>query len=209
MLNLKSLKVAHVEPIKIAILEDHSVVTQGIISVLKTNPIFQVLGEFRTCTELKNFLSETEVEFLLLDIDLPDGSGLDILREVKAKHPKTKVAMFTLHSGQMYVEDAMKSKADGYILKSDPISHLPVVIEGIVKGDYFVSEGISSVVLPFSPFQIEILNLLIQGLSQNEIAEKINKSRKTVEYHLNQMRTKFSCKNNNELISKYQKEMQK
>jgi DNA-binding NarL/FixJ family response regulator len=209
MLKFKSLKVAHVEPIKIAILEDHSVVTQGIISVLKTNTFFQVLGEFRTCTEIKNFLSNTEVDFLLLDIDLPDGNGLDILREVKSKYPNMKVAMFTLHSGQMYVEDAMKSKADGYILKSDPISHLPSVIESVMKGDYFVSEGISSVVLPFSSFQIEILNLLVQGLSQNEIAEKINKSRKTVEYHLNQMRTKFSCKNNNELISKYQKEMQK
>lgn len=209
MLKFQSVEVAHVEPIKIAILEDHSVVTEGIISVLKTKPFFQVLGEFRTCTEIKNFLSETEVQFLLLDIDLPDGSGLDVLREVKSKYPKTKVAMFTLHSGQMYVENAMKSKADGYILKSDPISQLPTVIETILNGDYFVSEGISSVVLPFSAFQIEILQLLIQGLSQNEIADQINKSRKTVEYHLNQMRTKFSCKNNNELISKYQKEMQK
>ncbi len=209
MLKFNSLKVAHVEPIKIAILEDHSVVTQGIISVLNANPFFQVLGEFRTCTELKNFLNDTEVHFILLDIDLPDGSGLDVLREVKSKFPKTKVAMFTLHSGQMYVENAMKSKADGYILKSDPISQLPSVIETVMNGDYFVSDGISSVVLPFSAFQIEILNLLIQGLSQNEVADKINKSRKTVEYHLNQMRSKFNCKNNNELISKYQKEIQK
>nr|WP_232374130.1 MULTISPECIES: helix-turn-helix transcriptional regulator [Leptospira] len=56
---------------------------------------------------------------------------------------------------------------------------------------------------------MEILNLLVQGLSQNEVADRIQKSRKTVEYHLNQMRTKFSCKNNNELISKYEKEIQK
>ncbi len=209
MLNFKSLKVVHVEPIKIAILEDHSVVTEGIISVLKTNPFFQVLGQFRTGNDLRNFLSTSSVDFLLLDIDLPDVNGIEILREVKANFPKTKVAMFTLHSGQLYVEDALKSKANGYILKSDPISHLPSVIESIMKGDLFISEGISTVTLPFSTFQIEILNLLIQGLSQNEVAEKINKSRKTVEYHLNQMRTKFSCKNNNELISKYQKEMQK
>jgi DNA-binding NarL/FixJ family response regulator len=209
MLKLGTFEVAHVEPIKIAILEDHSVVTEGIISILKTNPFFQVLGEFRTGEDLRKFLSNTEVNFLLLDIDLPDANGLDILREVKSKSPKTKIAMFTLHSGQMYLDEALKSKADAYILKSDPISHLPTVIEAIMKGEKFISEGISNVVLPFSPFQIEILNLLVLGLSQNEIAEKINKSRKTVEYHLNQMRTKFSCKNNNELISKFQKEMQK
>lgn len=208
-MKLGTFEIAHVEPIKIAILEDHSVVTEGIISILKTNPFFQVLGEFRTGEDLRKFLSNTEVNFLLLDIDLPDANGLDILREVKGKSPKTKIAMFTLHSGQMYLDEALKSKADAYILKSDPISHLPAVIEAIMKGEKFISEGISNVVLPFSPFQIEILNLLVLGLSQNEIAEKINKSRKTVEYHLNQMRTKFSCKNNNELISKFQKEMQK
>lgn len=197
------------EPIRIAILEDHSVVTEGILSVLKNQPKFQIVGQFRTGNDLRQFLSEEKPDFLLLDIDLPDASGIDLLKEVKQISPKTKVAMFTLHAGQMYVENALKSKADAYILKSDPIADLPRVIESILDGEMFVSKGISNVALPFSAFQIEILNLLVQGLSQNEVAEKINKSRKTVEYHLNQMRTKFDCKNNNELISKYQKEMQK
>jgi len=198
-----------VEPIKIAILEDHSVVTEGILSILKSNTNFSVIGDFKTCKELKEFLQTNKVDFLLLDIDLPDASGIETLRHVKENYKSTKVAMFTLHSGLIYVDDAMKSGADGYVLKSDPISNLPRVIESILSGEKFISEGISNVSLPFSTFQIQILNLLIQGHSQNEVAERINKSRKTVEYHLNQMRTKFECKNNNELVAKYQKEVQK
>ncbi|TGN09816.1 response regulator transcription factor [Leptospira ilyithenensis] len=197
------------ESIKIAILEDHSVVTEGIISVLKTNPFFPIVGEFRTGEELLRFLEKRQIDFLLLDIDLPDCNGLDILKEVKEKYPKTKVVIFSLHGSRVYVEDAIRLKADGYMIKSDPISHLPSVIQAVVRGEKYISEGVSKETLPFSPFQIEIINLLIQGLSQNEVAEKIQKSRKTVEYHLNQMRTKFACKNNNELISKYQKEIQK
>ncbi len=125
------------------------------------------------------------------------------------KYPKTKVIIFSLHGSRVYVEDAVKAKADGYMLKSDPITEMPKIIETVMKGETYISNGVSQVQLPFSPFQIEILNLLVQGLSQNEVADRIQKSRKTVEYHLNQMRTKFVCKNNNELISKYEKEIQK
>ncbi|TGN19830.1 response regulator [Leptospira idonii] len=197
------------EPIKITILEDHSVVTEGIIAVLKSNPFFPIAGEFRTANELFLFLQANAADLLILDIDLPDRSGLDVLKEVKEKYPKMKVIIFSLHGSRVYVEEAIKSKVDGYMLKSDPISHLPSVIQTVMRGEKYISDGVSKETLPFSPFQVEILNLLVQGLSQNEVADKIQKSRKTVEYHLNQMRTKFSCKNNNELISKYEKEIQK
>ncbi|MCG6140336.1 DNA-binding response regulator [Leptospira bourretii] len=197
------------ESIKIAILEDHSVVTEGIISILKSNPFFSLAGEFRTAADLFHFLESNPIDVLVLDIDLPDRNGIDVLREIKEKHQPTKVIIFSLHGSRVYVEDAIKAKADGYMLKSDPISKLPEVISLVMKGGSFISEGVSKVQLPFSAFQMEILNLLVQGLSQNEVADRIQKSRKTVEYHLNQMRTKFSCKNNNELISKYEKEIQK
>ncbi|MCU0825715.1 MAG: response regulator transcription factor [Leptospira sp.] len=197
------------DSIHIAILEDHSVVTQGIISVLKTNPFFSIKGEFHKASDLFSFLEANAIHLLILDIDLPDRNGIDVLREVKEKYPKTKVIIFSLHGSRVYVEDAVKAKADGYMLKSDPITEMPKIIETVMKGETYISNGVSQVQLPFSPFQIEILNLLVQGLSQNEVADRIQKSRKTVEYHLNQMRTKFVCKNNNELISKYEKEIQK
>ncbi len=198
-----------VDTISIAILEDHSVVTQGIISVLKTNPFFSLKGEFHKAADLFSFLESNAIHLLILDIDLPDRNGIDVLREVKEKYPKTKVIIFSLHGSRVYVEDAVKAKADGYMLKSDPITDMPGIIETVMKGETYISSGVSQVQLPFSPFQIEILNLLVKGLSQNEVADRIQKSRKTVEYHLNQMRTKFACKNNNELISKYEKEIQK
>ncbi|MDF3818565.1 response regulator transcription factor [Leptospira sp. 96542] len=190
-------------------MEDHSVVTEGITSILKSNPFFSLAGEFTKASDLFVFLERESIHVLILDIDLPDRNGIDVLREVKLKYPNTKVIIFSLHGSRVYVEDAVKAKADGYMLKSDPISQLPEVIQNVMKGKNFVSENVSKVQLPFSPFQMEIMGLLVQGLSQNEVADRIQKSRKTVEYHLNQMRTKFACKNNNELISKYEKEIQK
>lgn len=197
------------ETVKVAILEDHSVVTEGIISILKTNPFFHLVGEFQTASDLFDSLQTQAVDVLILDIDLPDKNGIDVLKEVKSRFPATKVVLFTLHGSRVYVEDALKAKADGYLLKSDPISQMPEILVKVWKGTPYISENVSKVQLPFSPFQMEILNLLVQGLSQNEVADRIQKSRKTVEYHLNQMRTKFNCKNNNELISKYEKEIQK
>ncbi|MCB1144683.1 MAG: response regulator transcription factor [Leptospiraceae bacterium] len=197
------------ERLTVAIADDHSVVTEGIRIILKTDPRFSVEGVFSNGEDLLNELCVRSFDIIILDIDLPGGEDFRILKEIKRTHPKCRVIIFTMHVSLKYFFEAKNSGADSFVVKTESITFLPTILIRAIKGDFYVSPELSDFFVDdkytkpiINPQELEIVNCLAKGMYYNQIGEIIGKSEKTVEYHLARLRKKFEVQNNIELIKK-------
>ena len=126
--------------IKIAIADDHSVVTEGLRIVLKSDPRFSVEGVFSTGESLLIFLAENPVDLVILDIDIPGGEDFAILRKIKLMNRNCKVVIFTMHAGIKYFLEAKKYGADSYVVKTESVTFLPSVILFALNGQFYPSD---------------------------------------------------------------------
>lgn len=200
------------EKITVAIADDHSVVTEGIRIVLKADPRFVLNGVFSNGEELLIFLAEQFVDVVVLDIDIPGGEDFGILRKIKLMDPNCKVVIFTMHTGIKYFFEAKRFGADAFVVKTDPITFLPTVIIQVLSGAFYASPELREFLEKeqndrplLNPIELEIVSCIAKGMYYKEIAEKIGKSEKTVEYHTAKIRKKFEVQNNADLLLKLNK----
>ena len=192
--------------ITVAIADDHSVVLEGVRAILSGHSYIELLGIFSNVNDLFSFLEENNVDVILLDIDIPVSHKLNTLQEIKKQFPSIHVIIYTMHEGAFYYEEAVKYGANAFMLKSDPVSHLPTVIIQVTKGIFYCSDKFktdhkkNTVNTFLKPIELDIVNLLGQGLSYLEIGKKTGKSSKTIEYHTVKLKQKYKLKSNTELV---------
>ncbi|MCB1144726.1 MAG: response regulator transcription factor [Leptospiraceae bacterium] len=193
--------------IKILVVDDHSVVSMGLKFTFEADPRFSFSGICSSFKSLLEFLERDTIDIILLDLKLPDVNDLDSVPLLREKYPNIKIIVFTMHEGRHYYTKALSYKVDAYLIKSELISNLPDIVSGVFRGFFY-----SSLQLPknpereyrkdLKPIEIQIVKMLEKGLFYEDIAKEINKSPKTIEYHLQKLKKEFNVKNNIELISK-------
>jgi two-component system response regulator NreC len=202
-------------PIRVLIADDHAIVRSGVRMLLEVEPDFDVVGEANDGLQAIALAGQLQPDVVLMDIAMPGIDGLEATRQIKTQWPDIDVVVLTMHRSEEHFFEMLKNGASGYLLKGaepgDLIHALRVVAEGSVfiyptmaqklVQDYLnLSKGEGVMDPQLSPRENEILQLLIEGFTNKEIAEKIVVSLSTVHTHRTNLMKKLGLSNRHELI---------
>lgn len=198
--------------INIVIVDDHPIVIEGLKIMLNDQPLFHILETFTKGSEVINFIKSNEVDILLLDITLPDISGIQLCEEIKKISPETSVIMFSNRSERSIIMQCIQNGANGYLLKNVSMEELMDCFKGALSGNIvFCSETKEIISKPsqqeFSAIprltkrEKEILQFLAQGKTSIQIAEELFLSPLTIDTHRKNLLQKFGAKNSVEVVN--------
>ncbi|WP_407528085.1 response regulator transcription factor [Lacibacter sp. MH-610] len=194
--------------IKVFIVDDHYMVVEGIRTMLQTESTIDWLGHASNADSCLAFLQQQQPDVLLMDINMPGKSGIELCSEVKQKYPGVFVLALSTFNQQSFIEKMMQNGASGYVLKNASQYELMEAIGTVAKGKTFLSDeaaaalrkDINSTAPVITRREKEVLELLADGLTNHEIAEKLFLSHTTVDSHRKSLVTKLKAKNTPELI---------
>lgn len=201
---------------QIILADDHHMFRSGIRRIIEDARGLEVIGEAGDGLQLLELLKKAKADMVILDISMPRLRGLEAAREIKKIHPNIKILFLTMHRDQGYLLKALEAKADGYLLKDDTHRQLIAAIETIRTGNRFLSPLMTedlSQNLPelmnhtnspndvgLSTREKEVLTLVAEGKSSQEIADLLFISLRTVEHHRASMKKKLKVKNIVDLV---------
>ena len=198
---------------KILIADDHTIVREGLKTILNKMGKNSTIEEAEDGNIAFEKIENNEYDLIILDISMPELSGLDILKKLKDRNKKVKVLMLSLHPQEQYAIRALNLGASGYINKSSIYEELEVAIKKIIGGGKYISPELSEKVvfedkdylnkLPhekLSEREFQIMCMFAEGISIKDISEKLFISDKTVSTHRMHILEKMDMKNNSELI---------
>ncbi|MGZ9151487.1 MAG: response regulator [Nitrospira sp.] len=207
------------KPIRLVIVDDHEVVRIGLCAVLSLTPGMKVVGQGGRMEEAKTLCSRLKPDLVLLDIRLPDGSGVDAAREILAKCPKTRVLSLTSFADDHTVLEAILSGAQGYILKDIASEALVRAIRTVYAGQPVIDPRLSKHTMEWlkhvytepgqskrpllSPQEQRLLPLVAKGLTNKEIAIDLSLSEKTVKNYLANIYSKLNIGRRSQIAAFY------
>jgi DNA-binding NarL/FixJ family response regulator len=186
--------------IKIILADDHQIIREGIRSLLDKEPDMEVIGEAKNGREAVDMVVSLLPDVVVMDIGMPDLNGMEATRHITEQASDVKVLALSMHSDRQFAAGILAAGASGYLLKDSAFEELSEAIRSVVRGQCYLSPGITGVVLndyverlanpsnclPFATLtkrEREILQLLAEGWATKRIAEELHVSIKTVETH--------------------------
>lgn len=194
--------------IKVFIVYDHYMVIEGIRSLLQNEKNIEWIGHAMNAESCLAFLKQQQPDVILMDISMPDKSGIDLCREVKQKYPSVFIVGLSTFNQQSFIQKMMDNGASGYVLKNATQDELMEGIEIVMKGRTYLSDEASKVLRKnddsdapvLTRREKEVLELIAEGMTNNEIATKLFLSSTTVDTHRKNLLSKLSAKNTAELV---------
>ncbi len=199
--------------IPIAITDDHTIVIEGIKTMLKSNKEIEVVQSFENLKDTFEQL-DPSIEILLLDINLPDGNGIQACKELLEKYSQLKIIALTNFEDSIFIKQILKNGALGYLLKNTSKTELTEALKQVQLGNRYLPKNISDILLndsiglensnyfipKLTTREKEILALITQEFTTEEMAKKLFVSTKTVESHRSNLIQKLSVKNTAGLV---------
>lgn len=193
----------------IFIVDDHYLVIEGIRSLLQHEKQLEWMGHAMNAASCMEFLKHHQPHVILLDVNLPDKSGTELCKEVKKLYPSLFILGLSTFNQQAVVRNMMENGASGYVLKNATKEELLEAIDLVVSGETYFSEEVMHALNEPQPQQPvitrrekEVLQLIAEGLTNTEIADKLFISVPTVNTHRKSIIEKFDVKNTASLIGK-------
>jgi DNA-binding NarL/FixJ family response regulator len=196
--------------IKIAIADDHQMFIDGIKSLLKGNKNMRVSAEASNGEQLISLLKHHPTQIILMDVNMPVMDGIEATKQVKKLFPEIKVIMLTMFGSREYIEKLLRAGVNGYILKNTGKEELTTAIEKVMQGESYFSKEVTECIMgglqgkkiennqhpvELTEREKEVLRLIAQELTSNEIANKLFISFHTVETHRKNLISKLQVKN--------------
>ena len=195
--------------IKLFIVDDHYMVIEGIHSLLQNEKDIEWMGHAMNAASCLAFLQQEKPDVILMDINLPDKSGIDLCKEVKEKYPAIFILGLSTFNQQSFIEKMIGSGASGYVIKNATQQELMEAIHTVVKGKEYLSFD-AAVALRKPDTQNntpvitrrekEVLELITEGMTNNEIARQLFISSTTVDTHRKNLLSKLRAKNTASLV---------
>jgi two-component system response regulator DevR len=185
-------------PIRVFLVDDHEIVRRGVKNLLESEDDIEVVGEAGTAAEAMAAILELRPDVCVLDANLPDGSGIDVCREVRAVDPDIKGLILTTYDDDSAISAAILAGAAGYVLKQIEGSSLVSGVRLIASGHSLIDPSVAARVVEqvqfhrrsldlltdLTPQQSKILFLIAEGLTNRQIAERLFLAEKTVKNHV-------------------------
>ncbi len=193
---------------KVFIVDDHYMIIEGIRSLLQHEKEIEWAGHAMNAYSCMAYLQQQQPDVILMDINLPDKSGIDLCKEVKTEYPAIHIIGLSSFNQQSFIQKMIENGATGYVLKNATREELVEAIETVLEDKIFLSNEASLTVQKNEDAKIpivtrrekEVLLLIAEGLTNNEIALKLFISTTTVDSHRKNLLTKFEVKNTASLI---------
>jgi DNA-binding NarL/FixJ family response regulator len=201
--------------VKILIVDDHPVVRQGLSQFIDRTPGLKVCGEAGDARAALEMIAQTGPDVVIADLSLEGMSGLDLIEEMKARHPKLPILVLSMHDETLYAERALRAGARGYVMKDKPIDEVLTAIRRVLKGEIHLSERMSgrllqkmvgsapdatgSLVGVLTNRELQIFELIGQGFGTRNIAAKLHLSVKTIDTHRENIKRKLNLGDSVEL----------
>lgn len=200
-------------PINLLIADDHQIVIDGIKSILEEEESVSVIAEASNGEEVLAFLRSATVDIAIVDINMPKMSGIEVTKVMKEKYPEIKVLILTMYNNVEFIKNLMEVGADGFILKNTGKIELLTAIEQLQKGDTYFGQEVTQTlaksyqkendpVVKLTRREKEVLQLLADGLTTSELAEKLFISKHTADSHRQNLMSKLEAKNTATLLKK-------
>jgi len=196
--------------IRVFVTDDHYMIIEGIRSLLQNDEEIELIGYASSAASCLAFLRQEQPDVLLLDISMPDKSGIELCYEVKKKYPYIQILGLSTFDQKAFVQKMMENGASGYILKNATRQELSKAIQMAYKGHKYLSMGASNALksakkdqatFPFiTRREKEVLQLVADGFTNSEIADKLFISSATVDTHRKSLLAKFNMKNTAALV---------
>lgn len=193
--------------IKIIIADDHSMIREGLKQLLELDENFEVIGQAGDGIECLQLLRKEMPDILLLDINMPNMNGIEVLERLKKEDNIVRILILTIHNEVEYLLKAVDIGCDGYVLKDSNFAMLKKAISSIYEGESFIQPDLIPILnaglvgRDFSECtlggltkrEIDVLKLLAEGLFNKEIAYKLNISERTVKNHVSNIFKKINA----------------
>ncbi|HEX7490285.1 MAG TPA: response regulator transcription factor [Candidatus Limnocylindrales bacterium] len=197
-----------VRPLRLLVVDDHEVVRQGLVSLLERREHFQVVAEAGTAAEAVEMARKFEPDLVVMDVRLPDGSGIEACREIRAEFPATRVVILTSYPDEEAVLSAIIAGASGYLLKQIRGRDLVSALESVGRGESLLDPAVTEKVLDrvrriatgtytdemaqLTQQEQKILLLVAEGKTNKEIAAEVFLSDKTVKNYVSSILSKLN-----------------
>ena len=201
------------DPIRLIIADDHPVITNGLKSIFETNEEIEFIAEVQDGAQLMELLETTACDVILMDINMPVMNGIEACQAIQKKHSNIKVIAFSQYDDKRFVKRILRTGACGYLLKSTPSPEIVKAIKTVYQGDTYLSKELDNNFLPTTKSkvpnalfpnlrnrEIEIIKLICQEYSTQDIADKLDLSPHTVESHRSNIMRKLGAKNTAGLV---------
>ncbi|HET7580363.1 MAG TPA: response regulator transcription factor [Bacillales bacterium] len=199
--------------IRVMLVDDHTVLRDGLKSIFELEGDIEVVGEAVNGGQVIEKIEETDPDVVLMDINLPEISGVEVTASVKSRFPDCKVLVLTMYSHDEYFMSAIRAGADGYLLKDVPSEEVLEAIRTVSRGESVIHPSLTKKLLDFHKRQTktrqttelterenEILACLVDGLSNKAIAERLDISDKTVKIHVSNIFKKLKVKSRSQAV---------
>lgn len=190
----------------ILVIEDHAVVQLGIRTLLSTCSGIDLIDKASSGTEALEKFSTLHFDLLLLDVELPDISGFDLLAKLRNLSPSVRVLFYSMHDEYWVVTQMLQAEADGIVMKSDRLDELRTAVEAVVAGGKYYSKEFAKFVAEYesqdglTSQEQKVLRQIADGMTSQQIAENLFVSLNTVEFHRRRIMRKMGVQNMAELI---------
>lgn len=201
---------------KIVLADDHRLFLEGVAGIIAGVESYETVGRANTGKDALDLIRRTKPDCVVLDITMPDMNGIEVCGIVKKECPAVKVLILSMHLDRRIIIEALKARADGYLLKESEPEELLTALKVVLSGQMFLSPGVVTVLIrdyiqklsvPEAPEKLdvlsarekEILNLISEGKSAKDISADLCISRNTVDVHRRNLMQKLGCENLNEL----------
>jgi DNA-binding NarL/FixJ family response regulator len=198
--------------IRILIADDHAIIRRGLTQIVSGEPDMKVVGEAENAQQTLDFIRREDCDVVVLDINMPGRSGLDVLKEVKHDRPGLPVLVLSVHPEEQYGVRVLKAGAAGYLTKESAPEQLVQAIRKVYRGGKCVSDSLTEKLVfelgaeagqplhaGLSDREYEVMRMIASGKTVGEIAVILSLSVKTISTYRARILTKMNLKNNAEL----------
>lgn len=201
---------------RIMVVEDHAMTCLGLKQIIANESDLMVCGEAAGISETLQRIGELSPDLLMVDISLKDGSGLDLIEQVRKQHPGVKMLVSSMHNESLFADRALQAGALGYICKYADIDQIVKAIRQVLKGRVYLSEDMSERILcrrtpmknsvemsftdALSNRELEVFQMIGEGRTRRQLAQSLHISVKTVETHQENIKKKLNLKSSQEVV---------
>lgn len=203
------------QPVRVVLVDDHAVVREGIRKVLRASGGFEVVGEAGTAADALRQVEATQPDVAVVDVRLPDGDGIEVVREIRSRHPEIRCIIFTSFADEQAFFHSAMAGAAGFLIKDAPTDHIVDAVRRVAAGEKLLDEGLiddlrrrartlppeDQFLADLTPQERRILALVTDGLTNREIADELTLAEKTVRNYVSNILGKLGMKNRTQLAA--------
>ena len=200
---------------KVLLVDDHVILRQGLVRLINHEADLEVCGEAEEGPKAFELVSKLKPDVAVVDISLKGSNGIELVKNLKARWPDLPTLILSMHDESLYAERALRAGARGYIMKEEATDKMLTAIRKIMKGEIYLSEGMVSRILHrladgkgdvgtpldrLSDRELEVFQLIGEGLGTRQIAERLSVSVKTIESYRAHIKDKLELDGSNDVV---------